>query len=190
MLPCPVLSSQTSPSSDSHRRFSTLALASVNSVPSALKSPFAALTHAPLASGLCGSPHRYHSMGLTFPLFSYSYALFCTMQSSNSFSLNRFRTLCPKHSAWGPGRASVTSLSLRHAQQRPQLISAHAFTSRFSGYPRWGSHVSIQQPPSSSESASLSLLLHYLLTSFPRLSSHGTIPPLARLHRCRGELHA
>jgi hypothetical protein len=184
-----MLSSQTSFSPDPHPHFSTLPLPSVNSVPSALKSPFAALTHAPLASGPCKSPHRFHSMGFIFPLFSYSYALFCTMQSSNSFSLNRFRTLCAKHPGWGPGRASATSLSLRPAQQRPQLFSAHAFTSRSSGYPGWGSHFSTQQRPSS-ESASLSLLLHYLRTSFPRLSSHGTNPPLARLHRCRGELHA
>jgi hypothetical protein len=118
----------------------------VNSVPSELKSLFARLTYAPLASGPCESPHQYHSIGLTFPLFSYSYALFCTMQYSNSFSFNSFRTLCPKHPGWGSGRASVTSLFLRHAQQRPQPLSAHAFTSRFSGYPGWGAHASIQQP--------------------------------------------
>jgi hypothetical protein len=138
MVPCPIPSSQTSPSPDPHPHFSTLSLPSVNSVPSALKSPFAAFTHAPLASGPCKSPHRFHSMGFIFPLFSYSYALFCTMQSSNSFSLNSFRTLCTKHPGWGPGRASATSLSLRPAQQRPQLFSVHAFTSRSSGYPGWG----------------------------------------------------
>jgi hypothetical protein len=33
-------------------------------------------------------------MGLTLPLCSYSYALFCTVYSSNSFPLNNFRTLC------------------------------------------------------------------------------------------------
>jgi hypothetical protein len=167
-----MLSSQTSLPSDPHRHFSTLPLPSVDSVPGvypdrvgALKSPFARLTHAPLASGLCKSPHQYHSMGLTFPLFSYSYALFCTMQSNNSFSLNSFRTLCPKHRGRGWSRVSVTSLSLRHAQQRPQPLSAHAFISRFSGYPGRGAPVSIQQPPSSSEGASLP---RYFVTSLPR----------------------
>ncbi len=48
-------------------------------------------------SALCKSTHQYHSMGLTRPLFSYSYALFCTAQSVNSFPLNHFRTLSTKH---------------------------------------------------------------------------------------------
>jgi hypothetical protein len=47
------------------------------------------------------SAHQYHSMGLTRPLFSYSYALFCTLQSVNSFPLNHFRTLSTKHPGWG-----------------------------------------------------------------------------------------
>src|SRR5208282_3880854 len=38
---------------------------------------------------------------LRLPLFSYSYALFCTVQSVNSFPLNRFHTLCPKHPGGG-----------------------------------------------------------------------------------------
>jgi hypothetical protein len=42
MLPCSMLSSQTSLSPDPHPHFSTLPLPSVNSVPSALKSLFAA----------------------------------------------------------------------------------------------------------------------------------------------------
>jgi hypothetical protein len=47
------------------------------------------------------SPHQYHSMGLTFPLFSYSYAFFCTAKDPNSFHFISFRTLCTKHPGWG-----------------------------------------------------------------------------------------
>jgi hypothetical protein len=46
------------------------------------------------------SPHQYHSMGLTFPLFSYSYALFCTAKNPNPFRFISFRTLCTKHPGW------------------------------------------------------------------------------------------
>jgi hypothetical protein len=93
--------SQSTPSFSVSPDFPPLHLASLNSVPSALKSPFARFTHPPLASGLCKGPHQYYSMGFTLPLFSYCYALFCIAQSSNSFSLNGFRTLCTKHPGWG-----------------------------------------------------------------------------------------
>jgi|HubBroStandDraft_1064217.scaffolds.fasta_scaffold21015_3 hypothetical protein len=92
--------SPNTPSSSASPDFPPLCLASVDSVPSALKSPCARLTHAALASGLCKSPHQFHSMVLTLPLFSCSYALFCTAQSSNSFSFNSFRTLCTQHPGW------------------------------------------------------------------------------------------
>jgi hypothetical protein len=38
---------------------------------------------------------------LMHPLFSYSYALFCTAQSAIPNSFSNFRTLCPKHPGWG-----------------------------------------------------------------------------------------
>jgi hypothetical protein len=47
------------------------------------------------------SPHQYHSMGLTLPLFSYSYALFCTMENPNSLRFISFRTRCTKHPGGG-----------------------------------------------------------------------------------------
>jgi hypothetical protein len=50
---------------------------------------------------LCKSPHQYHSMGLTLPLFSYSCALFCTAKNPNPFRFILFRTLCTKHRGWG-----------------------------------------------------------------------------------------
>ena len=43
------------------------------------------------------SPYQYHSMVLTLPLFSYSYALFCTMKSLNPPVFNSLRTLFPKY---------------------------------------------------------------------------------------------
>lgn len=46
---------------------------------------------------LCNSAHQCHFKMLTLPLFSYSCALFCTLRSVNSFPVNHFRTLSPKH---------------------------------------------------------------------------------------------
>src|SRR5579859_7475158 len=46
-------------------------------------------------------PHQYHSAPLSRPLFSYSYALFCHAQNTNSRILNHLRTLCTKHPGWG-----------------------------------------------------------------------------------------
>jgi hypothetical protein len=59
--------------------------------------------HSPVvpSPALRKSPHQYHSMGVAFPLFSYSYALFCTAKNPNSFRFMFFRTLCTKHPGWG-----------------------------------------------------------------------------------------
>ena len=85
--------------------------------------------HSPLATALNKSPHQYHSAGLTFPLLSYSYALFCIAQNAISNLFNAFRTLCKKHPGRGshPSRqglrrsAQATNLSLR-AFQTPYLV--------------------------------------------------------------------
>src|SRR6266404_1766814 len=55
----------------------------------------------PLFATLTKSTHLYHSTAFTHPLFSYSYALFCTHQKLNSFLFNQFRTLWPKQGGWG-----------------------------------------------------------------------------------------
>src|SRR5208282_1644561 len=47
------------------------------------------------------SPHQYHSITLSHPLFSYSYALFCAVQNANTRIFSGFRTLCAKHRGWG-----------------------------------------------------------------------------------------
>jgi hypothetical protein len=59
----------------------------------------------PLVS-VCGSPYRYQSMEFTLPLFSYSYALFCTVKNAISNRFMLFRTLCAKHPGWGSHPAS------------------------------------------------------------------------------------
>src|SRR5277367_4226446 len=46
------------------------------------------------------SPHLFHSMTLTLPLFSYSYALFGAMQNAIPIPFNAFRTHCSKHGGW------------------------------------------------------------------------------------------
>src|SRR5580692_4203992 len=43
------------------------------------------------------SPHQHHSIPLSHPLFSYSYALFCHAQNAKSRIFSHFRTLCAKH---------------------------------------------------------------------------------------------
>jgi len=51
----------------------------------------------PLFATLRKSAHLYDSTTFSRPLFSYSYALFCTMEKRNSFISNRFHTLLQKH---------------------------------------------------------------------------------------------
>jgi hypothetical protein len=46
------------------------------------------------------SPHQYHSKCFSFPLFSYSYALFCTEQNAIFNLFISLRTLCRKHPGW------------------------------------------------------------------------------------------
>ena len=47
--------------------------------------------------------HLSHSTPLSRPLFSYSYALFCTPRNTNSRLFNHSRTLCEKHPGVGGG---------------------------------------------------------------------------------------
>src|SRR5208282_1091640 len=92
---------------------------------------------APSVFSLFATKHRK----LT-PLFSYSSALFCAEQNRNPFRFIVFRTLCAKHPGGGAPLRTVlrgpTHASLRSAQQRPQPLSTHGLTSRFSGYARVG----------------------------------------------------
>ena len=91
------------------------------------------------------SPHQYHSMELTLPLFSYSYALFCTAQNAISNHFRLFRTLCTKHPGGGtpfqpdclalpsclcPGLAEfrVSNFDFRPSFRMEQNLSPHVFT--------------------------------------------------------------
>jgi hypothetical protein len=67
------------------------------------------------------SPHQYHSMPLSRPLFSYSYALFCHAQNTNSRILNHLRTLCAKHAGWGMPPSSENSLRVASRSKRGEL---------------------------------------------------------------------
>jgi hypothetical protein len=78
------------------------------------------------ATVFCSSPHQYHSMGLTPPLFSYSSTLFCHTENAKAFIFNRFRTLCAKRPGWG-------CLSFSSARLRALCVSALSFSApRFS----------------------------------------------------------
>jgi hypothetical protein len=46
------------------------------------------------------SPYQYHSKAFGLPLFSCSYALFCTTQNAICSRFNLFHTLCTKHPGW------------------------------------------------------------------------------------------
>jgi hypothetical protein len=91
-------------------------LSAVNRQPrSSFQSPAAA---APCPTLFCNSPHQYHSTRLTLPLFSYSYALFCTGQNAISNPFCALRTLCGKHPGWRTPpfflRRSAHSAFMRH----------------------------------------------------------------------------
>src|SRR5579862_9620143 len=75
------------------------------------------------------SPYQYHSKGLSFPLFSYSYELFCTAQNVISSRFKRFRTLCTKH----PGGVHPSSLSALSPHTHPPYAQRYLFTPRVVG---------------------------------------------------------
>ena len=57
----------------------------------------------PLLATLTRRAELCHSTAFSCPLFSYSYALFCTPQKINSFLFNRLRTLWSKQGGAGVG---------------------------------------------------------------------------------------
>jgi hypothetical protein len=136
MLPCPMLSS-TSPST-----------------------PRSPLVPSP---PLRKSPHQYHSMGFTLPLFSYSYALFCTAKNPNSFRFISFRALCTNHPGWGiPCFFSASA----HAA-RPDRIGALRST-----------RASAQPDPSAARpSASATVLLSPFVTILDAVDAASSLSP-------------
>ena len=70
-----------------------------------VSSPFRALSE---------SAHLHDSTTFSVPLFSYTYALFCTQQKLNSFIFMRFRTLCAKHPGWGYPAPTEVKPEARH----------------------------------------------------------------------------
>ncbi len=100
MLPCSVIRSlQPRPATSPSPR--NLCVPSV-SAPGSSSSSASAFTFELSTSNrsIRKCPHQYHSKCFSFPLFSYSYALFCTEQNANSRILNHLRTLCTKHPGW------------------------------------------------------------------------------------------
>jgi hypothetical protein len=77
------------------------------------------------------SRHQYHSAPLSRPLFSYSYALFCTAQNTNSPILNRLRTLSTKHPGWGsPIQQAMSFSPFSKGSSTPASILHLAFLSQ------------------------------------------------------------
>lgn len=58
-------------------------------------------TQPPLSGAFSKSPHQYHSIRLTPPLFSYCYALFCIVENDISRVFNLLHTLSAKYPGWG-----------------------------------------------------------------------------------------
>lgn len=71
------------------------------------------------------SHHRYHSVELTLPLFSYSCALFCTAQSAILNPFNTFHTLCAEHPGWGSHPSSQDPLE-PFAQPQTHGVTSHS----------------------------------------------------------------
>jgi hypothetical protein len=67
----------------------------------------------PLFATLTASLYQYHFKDFSFPLFSYSYALFCIALSRISYIFNIFRTLGAKHPGWGIPFPTPQNLSAR-----------------------------------------------------------------------------
>ncbi len=59
------------------------------------------------------------STGLPLPLFSYSYALFCTAPSAKPFAINCFRTLYKKRPGWGTPLNRKSPPQFRFLNGRP-----------------------------------------------------------------------
>src|SRR5690242_8927141 len=78
--------------SNPHAFRHTWGCASVSTLNFALSTP-----HRPLRTCPRQRPHQCHSALLSRPLFSYSYALFCTAPIAISHLFFSLRTLCPKH---------------------------------------------------------------------------------------------
>ncbi len=74
----------------------------------------------PLFATPTHSPCQYHSKDLSFPLFSYSYALFCIARSRILCIFNFLYTLGPKH----PGGRRVSALPRKLALALTRLLPA------------------------------------------------------------------
>jgi hypothetical protein len=104
LAPCSLLSRHPEQSEGSAFRSSTLHALSVSTLrllalsPPDFKHP---RTFHLINWSFRTSPHQYHSMGLTLPLFSYSYALFCSEENAIPTLFSIFRTLWQKHPGWG-----------------------------------------------------------------------------------------
>jgi hypothetical protein len=70
-------------------------------------------------SSLSESPDQSHSIALTLPLFSCSYALFCAVQNGIPNLFYAFRTLCAKHGGGVPGAPQTC---------HPELAEGSAFS--------------------------------------------------------------
>ena len=107
----------------------------------------------PLFATLTSSVHLYHSKTFSRPLFSYSYALFCTNQKSNSLVFKRFRTLCAKQGGGGCQRLPF----LR------KYFNSHSGT--------------LARPDSPSVPRSASVLVHSYLAKWNRICTRSPIVP-------------
>jgi|HubBroStandDraft_1064217.scaffolds.fasta_scaffold246104_1 hypothetical protein len=123
MLPFPMLSSTSASAPRSPRPSSLCALriSAFRSLPSSFNVKLSTFNCLPPRS-----PHQCHSMGVTSPLFSYSYALFCTARNTNSFRFIFFHTLCSKHPGWGiPCFSTASALKIAPCRRplKSELVS-------------------------------------------------------------------
>src|SRR6266581_7393104 len=97
----------------------------------------------PLFPALAKSVQPSHFKDFSFPLFSYTYRLFCTCQKLNPFLFMQFRPLFQKHPGGGCGASALEgsdSLSLFTVSvaTKPRGVFSSSHQSRVTGLPRPG----------------------------------------------------
>src|SRR5579859_1295992 len=133
----------------------------------------------------CTRPHQYHSAPLSRPLFSYSYALFCHGQNTNSRILNHPRTLCAKHPGWG--RPPARSIATHHS---PILLHALRDKYHFRRTIRQRRLVEIPIHRAHAKPAARQQVLHLVPEEIPqRPRKHQTLLLLMRVLHIKNHFH-
>jgi hypothetical protein len=135
--------------------------------------------------GVC---RRQFLRGKDFSLCSFETACLGEIRSEGSAGIEESRPPSSHHSRIASHRSGPLSFT-SHESQVTKPCRIRTYRKRGRGAPIFFQAKNLRCVRERCRYLLISLL-HYLATSLPPLSLHGTNAPLARLHRCRGELHA